>query len=114
MSEKMRYVTNERGDRVGVLLDLETYDRMAHSLDLDEECLTELSTLELQALAESMLAPSAQARLDELLARNVENQLCENERAELDRLVDQVDQLTILKTRAKYTLKSLATLTEAS
>lgn len=110
----MRYVTNEQGERVGVILDLETYDRLTHSLGGDAECLSDLSQSELQALAESMLAPTAQARLDELLARNAENQLSEEEQAELDRLLDQCDQLTILKTRARYTLQSLKTLTQAS
>lgn len=28
MSEPVRYVTNEQGERVGVLLDLETYNRL--------------------------------------------------------------------------------------
>jgi hypothetical protein len=61
---------------------------------------------ELQALADSKLAPSSQERLDELLAQNAESQLSDDEVAQLDYLLAQVDQLTILKTRAKYTLKS--------
>lgn len=75
------------------------------------ELLIGLSDGELDALADSMLAPSAQARLDELLARNTENQLSAEEQAELDRLLDRVDQLTILKTRAKYTLHQKAAAT---
>lgn len=114
MSEQVRYVTNEQGERVGVLLDLATYDRLTHSLGLDAECLIDLNQAELQALANSMLAPAAQSRLDELLARNAENQLSADEQAELDRLLDQVDHLTILKTRARYTLHSLETLARAS
>jgi ribosome assembly protein YihI (activator of Der GTPase) len=55
-------------------------------------------------LAESLLAPSAQTRLDELLARNAESQLSSNEQSELDRLLERIDNLTILKTRARYTL----------
>ena len=102
MSEQVRYVTNEQGERVGVLLDLEAYHRLTNPLALDAECLTDLSQAELKALAESMLAPAAQARLDELLAWNAENQLSADEVAELDRLLAQVDQLTILKTRARY------------
>ena len=39
MSEQVRYVTNEQGERVGVLLDLEAYNRLANPLLLDEECL---------------------------------------------------------------------------
>ena len=70
----------------------------------DTEVLTGLSDGELEALAESLLAPSAQARMDELLARNSDGKLAPNERAELDRLLERVDQLTVLKTRARYIL----------
>jgi hypothetical protein len=69
------------------------------------EILTGLSTGELEALADSLLAPSAQARLDELLSRNSQGQLETSEASELDRLLERVDQLTVLKTRAKYTLQ---------
>jgi hypothetical protein len=114
MTEEMRYVTNEGGERVGVLLDLETFDRLTHVSALDAECLTDLNQSELQALAESILDPIVQARLHELLDRNTDNQLAANEQAELDRLLDQIDHLTILKTRARYTLKSLKTLAQTT
>jgi hypothetical protein len=39
MSEQVRYLTNEQGERVGVLLDLDAYNRLANPLALDEECL---------------------------------------------------------------------------
>ena len=114
MPEQMRYVTNERGERIGVLLDLETYARLTHSSQLDSERLTDLNQSELQALANSTLAPTAQTRLDELLARNADSQLSVEEQAELDLLLDRVDHLTILKTLARYTLQSLDKLTQAS
>jgi PHD/YefM family antitoxin component YafN of YafNO toxin-antitoxin module len=110
MSEQVRYVTNEQGERVGVLLDLEAYNRLANPLALDEECLIGLSRDELQALADSRLAPAAQHQLDDLLVRNAESQLSADEIANLDHLLAQVDQLTILKTRARYTLHRLETL----
>jgi hypothetical protein len=66
-----------------------------------------LSQDELQALADSKLAPAAQNQLDDMLARNAESQLSADEVANLDRLLAQVDQLTILKTRARYTLHCL-------
>jgi hypothetical protein len=109
MSEQVRYVTNEQGERVGVLLDLEAYNRLANPLVLDEECLIGLSRDELQALADSKLAPAAQNQLNDMLVRNAESQLCADEIANLDRLLAQVDQLTILKTRARYTLHCLET-----
>lgn len=72
------------------------------------ELLVGLSHDELEALADSMLAPSAQSRLDDLLERNSENRLGADEQVELDRLLARVDQLTILKTRARYTLRQQA------
>ena len=77
----------------------------------DPELLVGLSDGELDALAESRLAPSDQGRLDELLVLNAENQLSPGEQAELDLLLDRVDQLTILKTRAKYTINQKAAAT---
>ncbi|MBI2478201.1 MAG: hypothetical protein HYV60_06035 [Planctomycetia bacterium] len=77
------------------------------------ELLVGLTDDELDALADSMLAPSAQVRLDELLKRNVDQQLAPKEQAELDRHLARVDQLTILKTRARYTLRQQAGATGA-
>lgn len=74
----------------------------------NSELLVGLSEEELEALADSMSAPSAQARLDELLERNAQSQLAAAEQAELDRLLARVDQLTILKTQARYTLRQRA------
>ncbi len=68
------------------------------------EILTGLSVDELEALADSLLAPAAQARLEELLARQKDQRLSSDEERQLDRLLQQVDQLTLLKTRARYTL----------
>ena len=104
MTSSRRYITNEVGDRVGVLLDLEEYQQLTRLATPDPEILMGLSEAELQALAQSALAPVEQSRLDDLLSRNADTQLSEEERAELDRLLDHVDQLTILKTRARYTL----------
>jgi len=68
------------------------------------ELLRSLSIAELEALAESKLAPAAQQRLDELLTRNRDSSLLADEIVELDRLVAHVDQLTIIKARARHTL----------
>jgi len=69
------------------------------------EILTSLDVEELEALADSNLAPSSQARLDELFARNSERRLIGENAAELNQLLCKVDQLTILKTRARFTLR---------
>ncbi|MEH1794280.1 hypothetical protein [Nostoc sp.] len=105
MSDSVQYVTNARGDKVGVLLDLETYQQLTN-LSIDSELLIGLSQDELQALAESSLFPKSQIQLQELLIKNSENNLSDQETQILDRLLMQVDQLNIIKTRAKYTLKN--------
>ena len=107
MSEAVQYVANQQGERVGVLLDLETYDRLANSSTSDEYLLTGLSLEELQALADSQLASAEQVQLSELLTQNTEGQLPIETTAMLDRLLTQVDNLNILRTRARYTLKQL-------
>ncbi|WP_242034630.1 hypothetical protein [Microcystis flos-aquae] len=66
-----------------------------------------LSVDELKALASCQLSLVEQTRLDDLVTRNAESLLCADEVAELDELLAKTDQLTILKTRARYTLKCL-------
>jgi hypothetical protein len=68
------------------------------------ELLVGLSVDELEALADGLLAPAAQARLSELLDRKREKQLPAEVARELDSLLEKADQLTVLKTRARYTL----------
>ncbi|HFQ93367.1 MAG TPA: hypothetical protein ENK32_05125 [Anaerolineae bacterium] len=104
MSEQMRYITDEAGQRVGVMLDWRTYLQLTNQ-PVDRDLLVNLSQEELQALAESALSPQEQRRLDDLLERNAEGQLSPEETTELDDLLTQIDQLNILKTRARYTLQ---------
>ena len=85
MSESVQYITNTQGDRVGVLLTLETYQQLTH-LSTDTELLIGLSIDELQALAESSLFPKTQTQLQELLIKNSENQLSKVEAETLDKL----------------------------
>ena len=70
----------------------------------NSEILTGLSVGELEALADGLLVPASQARLDELLGRRKEGPLTANEENELDSLLQKSDELTILKTRARYAL----------
>jgi glycine cleavage system regulatory protein len=106
MSQPLQYLTNEQGERVGVLLDWNTYARIVNPLGLDEECLVG-SIDKLTALASCKLAVAEQNHLDGLVARNTESLLSTDEIAELDDLLAKADRLTILKTRARYTLKCL-------
>ena len=71
----------------------------------DPDVLLGLSSGELEALAEGMLAPSIQARLDDLIALSKQRRLSSDETVELDRLLARVDQLTLVKTRARFTLR---------
>ncbi len=48
-----------------------------------------------------------------LLAKNAENELDDSGQAELECLLARVDQLTIVKTRARYTLRQQAQATGA-
>ena len=105
----------EQVQRVGVLLNLQTYSHLAGSPNLDEDCLVGLSLDELNALASCKLAFTQcpqrgiadQSRLDDLVERHTKSQLNPDEEAEMDELLTKADQLTILKTRARYTLKCL-------
>ena len=106
MSKSVQYITNEQGERVGVLLEWQEYQRLASHHRLDPELLTDLSQDELHVLANSMLVATTQARLDELLAKYTESVLSNSEQEELDQLLTQVDLLNVLKTRARYTLAS--------
>lgn len=87
----MQYITNEQGDRVGVVLDLTTYQRLTNAPRHDPECLLNLSVAELEALAESKLAPAKQENLSVLLEKNKESQLSSEESTTLDILLEQID-----------------------
>ena len=78
------------------------------AVENEHELVTSLSEEELEALANSVLAPSAQSRLDTLLEKKSDGLLTTLESSELDALLSQVDQLTILKTRSRFTLQQHA------
>lgn len=104
---QVQYITDEQSRRTGVLLDVAVYQRLINQRPVDPDLLTEMSRAEFEALAVSRLALAAQARLDSLLNLQQEGLLGEEEIRELDELLAQVDQLTLLKTRARYTLSQV-------
>ena len=106
MAQDVQYITNEAGDRVGVVLDIGTYQQLTIGAH-DPELLTNLSLEELVALAESTLSSASQAELDDLLVRNAASQLLKAELTQLDQLLQRIDHLNILKTRSRYTLHHL-------
>ena len=73
----------------------------------DSRCLSGLNVKELRALSDCQLSVMEQERLHDLLDRNSNGGLSVAESIELEQLVEQVDQLSLLKTRAQYTLHCL-------
>jgi hypothetical protein len=94
-----------RGDQMQVLMFLAQELGMETN---DPRCLFGLSLKELRALSESKLTVAAQEQMSDLLGRNSDGLLTEEEKAELSELVEQAEQLSLLKTRAQYTLHKLA------
>jgi uncharacterized protein YydD (DUF2326 family) len=107
MSNSLQYIINEQGQKIGVLLDWDSYSQLIQSKNLDNEYLIGLSNAELQALATCQLALSEQEKLDSLIRKNSVGGLSCDEEKELDELLAKADQLTILKTRARYTLNAI-------
>jgi hypothetical protein len=107
MTQSLQYITNEKGQKIGVLLDWESYSQLVQSKNIDDEYLVGLSNDELQALATCKIALSEQEKLDSLIHKNSLDSLSSDEEQELDELLAKADQLTILKTRARYTLKAM-------
>ena len=103
----VQYITNENGQRVGVMLDLATYEQLTHPLAHDPECLLNISPAELHAFANIELALNSQHTLNTLLSKNNQANLTPTEAQTLDQLLEQLDHLTLLKARAKYTLQRL-------
>lgn len=67
--------------------------------------LPNVGTAGLRALADAMLVPKHQTQLDDLLDRNADGKLTDEEREQLDLLIEQVDELNLLKARAEFTLR---------
>jgi hypothetical protein len=103
--EPVRYLVEESGKRVGVVLSWKDYQELCAAQPHDLELLVGLSDAELGVLADSMLVSRLQERLSHLLQLNREGDLNAKEERELDRLLEQVDQMNMLKARAMYTLR---------
>jgi hypothetical protein len=108
MNGQIQYVTNEKGEQTGVLLDIDLYYRLVSEKPDDPKLLIGLSIDELEALAETKLSINQQSRLNELIAKQKTDGLSKEEKQEIDRLLAYIDQLTILKARAIYTLNKLS------
>jgi hypothetical protein len=101
----VRYLVEEDGRRVGVVLDWEDYQNLQATFSKDPDLLTGIDEAELQVLAEGILSSRYQERLNELLQRNREEGLSASEERELDSLLERIDSMNALKARATYTLQ---------
>ncbi|MFQ5595850.1 MAG: hypothetical protein ACE5HA_17020 [Anaerolineae bacterium] len=101
----VRYLVEEDGRRVGVVLEWDDYQDLRDALEADPDLLLGLNEAELQALAEGMLSSPFKERLDELLERNREEGMSPREERELDHLLEYIDSMNVLKARAMYTLQ---------
>lgn len=67
MPTPIQYITQEDGERVGVVLSWQDFQHLQARLSDDLDLLSEVSFSELQALADGMLALEYQERLGALL-----------------------------------------------
>jgi hypothetical protein len=102
-----QFLTNEEGQRVGVVLDMATYEALIQSQLKDTSFLRDLSKEQLEALASSQLTSNAQEDLYKLIEKKKERELSLEEAKQLDNFLKQIDQLALLKARAMYTLQHL-------
>jgi hypothetical protein len=71
------------------------------------EALRGMSETELAALSSAVVAPGRQRRMRALLRKNTRGELGDDERQELDALLEEADRIALLKARAAYTLAQL-------
>jgi hypothetical protein len=105
VSHEIRYIVDDKGERRAVVLTWEDYENLRAAISPESDLLIGLSDSELHALAEGMLSPKHQERLDELLRLNCEGQISDDEQKELDDFLAQIDSMNMLKARAQYTLQ---------
>lgn len=105
LASPVEYLVREDGQRMGVVLRWEDYQTLRTHVPSDPDILVNLSEPELQTLAEGMLSSRYQQRLDALLLRNREGATDDAMERELDRLLEYVDHMNVLKARANYTLQ---------
>ena len=69
------------------------------------ETLSGLSEAELRALADAVLAPVNARRLKQLLQLNRDQAITPTQRTELTALLEESDQVALVKAKARYTLQ---------
>jgi len=104
----VEYLVKEDGQRTGVVLRWEDYQTLLAFVLDDPDMLPGLDRQTLVTLADGMLAPRFQERLEELLTLNQAGTLGAAEQEELDQLLERIDQMNLVKARAAYTLQKLS------
>lgn len=102
--QEPRFLTNEQGQTVEVVLDVSTYERLLRLQSADPKLLRDFSREQLEALAKSTLTTPEESQLHDLVEKKKAEALTAEETAKLDALLEQVDQLALVKARALYTL----------
>jgi hypothetical protein len=103
----VEYLVREDGERTGVVLNWQDFQKLRARLEADPDLLVGLDVETLSAIANGMLSAPHQQQLDALLERNRTDGLAPEERSELDQLLDDIDRMNLLKARAIYTLKQV-------
>jgi hypothetical protein len=104
--QEPRFLTNDKG-QVEVVLDVATYERLLRSQSSDPKLLRDLTREQLEALAKGTLTTSEESKLHQLVEKKKKEGLTPEETVRLDELLEQVDQLALVKARAMYTLHTM-------
>ena len=105
VSPQVQYIVDDNGQRTAVVIKWEDYQSLQARLRYDPDLLVGLTEFELRVLAEGMLSPGRQERLNDLLGRNRKGELDDAKEYELDQILAGIDSMNVLKARAAYTLK---------
>jgi hypothetical protein len=102
-----RFLTNNQGQTTEVVLDVSTYERLLSSQSSDPKVLRDFSREQLEALAKSTLTTTEENTLHGLVEKKKTEGLTQDEEAQLGKLLEQVDQLALVKAKALYTLHNM-------
>ena len=108
--QEPRFVTNDQGQAIEVVLDVSTYERLLRSQSGDPKLLRDFSREQLEALAKSTLTTAEEDKLHSLVEKKKSGLLSGEEAAQLHEVLEQVDQLALVKARALDTLHTMQTL----
>lgn len=103
----VEYLVREDGERTGVVLTWQDFQRLRTRLERDPDMLVGLDIETLSAIANGVLSTPHQQQLETLLERNRSGRLAPEEQSELDQPIDDIDRMNLLKARTRYTLQQI-------